>query len=73
MERSQLVELHYIAPIANLRSILANGILSHARVAAHDHVSIAAEVIQDRRESRCVPGGLLCTSTSTCTSTHEIQ
>jgi ssDNA thymidine ADP-ribosyltransferase, DarT len=57
MERSQLVELHYIAPIANLRSILEQGILSHARAAAHDHVSIAAQEIQDRREARRVPGG----------------
>jgi hypothetical protein len=57
MDRDDLRELHYITPIANVESILERGILSHARAAPLRHVSIAAAVIQDRREGRHVPGG----------------
>jgi hypothetical protein len=57
VERSQLVELHYIAPITNLGLILEHGILSHARAAAHGHISVAAVEIQDRRAGKVVPGG----------------
>jgi hypothetical protein len=54
-----IVELHYIAPIKNVRSILEHGILSHNRAAklAHDDISMPA--IQDRRAKKPVPGGLL--------------
>jgi hypothetical protein len=57
MDRDQLSELHYIAPIANLGSILEHGLLSHVRAAAIGHVSVAAEEIQDRRVGKTVPGG----------------
>lgn len=41
MERSDLTELHYITPIANVASILDRGILSHASAARVEHDSIA--------------------------------
>jgi hypothetical protein len=57
MKRHELRELHYITPICNIRSILQNGILSHARAARLPHQSVAMPVIQARRKNVCVPGG----------------
>ncbi len=57
MERSDLAELHYITPLANVRSILERGILSHVRAEGVGHVSVAAQVIQDLRGPKTVPGG----------------
>lgn len=57
MERSQVAELHYITPISNIPSILEHGILSHARVAAASHASIADEDVQDIRHGKSVPNG----------------
>lgn len=60
MERSRVREVHYITPLANIASILERGILSHNRVSAIDHFSIADEDVQDRRRGKRVPnGGLL--------------
>jgi hypothetical protein len=55
---SDLTELHYITPIANITSILKLGILSHSEVQRRKikSVSVAAEVIQERRKSKLVPG-----------------
>jgi hypothetical protein len=57
VQRDELEELHYITPIANLPSILENGILSHFRAQKREHISVAMQVIQDRRSSVVVPGG----------------
>jgi hypothetical protein len=57
VERSQLVELHYITPITNLGLILEHGILSHVHAAAHQHISVAEGGIQDRRANKVVPSG----------------
>jgi len=57
MERSELTELHYITPIANLPSILRLGILSHNRAKRIEHQSVAMNEIQDRRAKVIVPGG----------------
>ena len=57
MERSELTELHYITPIANLPSILRLGILSHNWAKRVAHKSVAMEEIQDRRARVTVPGG----------------
>jgi hypothetical protein len=57
MERNELQELHYIAPICNIPSILQHGILSHTRASRLPHQSVAMEVIQDRRAGVRVPGG----------------
>jgi hypothetical protein len=56
--RSDLVELHYIAPIDNVASILARGILCHRRAQKHRPASVAMAEVQARREARSVPGGL---------------
>ncbi len=59
MDRSELQELHYIAPICNVPSIMEHGILSHAQVQAKRlrHDSVAMQVMQDRRARIRVPGG----------------
>lgn len=57
MKRSELTELHYITPIANVPSILRQGILSHNRAKRVQHQSVAMNEIQDRRAKVTVPGG----------------
>lgn len=57
MLRSRVTELHYITPVANLRSITAHGVLSHNRASTRHPVSVAAEEVQDRRARKRVPGG----------------
>ena len=57
MRREELVELHYIAPIVNVESILRLGLLSHWRAESVPHESVAMQEIQDRRSRVTVPGG----------------
>jgi hypothetical protein len=59
MRRDDLDELQYIAPMANLPSILSRGILSHNRAVRLPHESVAMEEIQDRRKGKRIPGGLM--------------
>lgn len=49
MKREDVLELHYIAPINNLRSILELGILSHNRAKSVPHHSVALESVQQKR------------------------
>lgn len=55
---SRVTELHCIMPIANIRSVMARGILSHERAAKLPHRSVAMQPVQERRDSRQIPGGL---------------
>lgn len=57
MNRGELTELHYITPIANISSILRQGILSYDRAKRVPHKSVAMNEIQDRRARVTVPGG----------------
>ncbi len=57
MLRSELEELHYIAPMTNLQSICKTGILSHSRAENIPHISVAMPEIQERRAKVTVPGG----------------
>jgi hypothetical protein len=57
MNREELEELHYIAPICNLGSIMSLGLLSHRRADKVEHSSIAMEEIQSRRARKTVPAG----------------
>ncbi len=57
MRFDELTELHYITPIANLPSILRDGILSHNKAQRIPHDSIAYNHIQNRRANVIVPGG----------------
>ena len=45
-------------PLANIPSVLELGILSNERAAKVPHYSVALEVVQERRDSKQVPGGL---------------
>jgi hypothetical protein len=56
LSRADIRELHCIQPIANVRSILEFGILSHVGAESIPHVSIAMEEIQDRRAIVDIPG-----------------
>jgi ssDNA thymidine ADP-ribosyltransferase, DarT len=49
VDRSQVGELFYIAPVANVASIMAIGILSHSNAARVGHQSVALNVIQEKR------------------------
>ncbi|MFH1717683.1 MAG: DarT ssDNA thymidine ADP-ribosyltransferase family protein [Planctomycetota bacterium] len=55
--RSNVKELHYIVPIANMVSIMQHGILSNKLIKKLFHESFADEEIQYRRENIQVPGG----------------
>jgi hypothetical protein len=57
LRREELDELQYITLIDNVASILSRGILSHALAKKVPHGSVAMQEVQDRRESKKVPGG----------------
>jgi hypothetical protein len=57
MERSDIRELHYITPIANVPSILQRGLVSHRRAGMLLPKSVAMPEIQEKRKTRCIPGG----------------
>lgn len=54
MDRARLAELHFIAPIENVASILELGILSHTRAGAHEHIDISDGVVQAQRAQRTI-------------------
>ena len=56
MNRSDVKELYYITPIANVLSIMHYGILSHNLSMKLPHRSVAMQEIQDRRRNKRVPG-----------------
>lgn len=55
MNRSDIAELHYIAPIENVLSILEHGILSNRLAARLPHRSVAMQEIQERRQDKRIP------------------
>lgn len=57
MRRDDVEELHYIAPLANLPSLLDRGILSHRRSRDVPHRSVARREIQDVRAKVMIPAG----------------
>jgi hypothetical protein len=57
MQRADLSELHYIAPIDNIASIARHGILSHDGAAGLPHSSVSMQDMQDRRAKVVIPGG----------------
>lgn len=60
MDRADIQELHYIAAIVNIPSIIQRGIVCHtaAERLSSGHVSVASVEVQSRRASRRIPGGL---------------
>ncbi len=57
MRREELTELHYIAHMDNVQSIVRHGILLNRRAAKIPHTSVAMQHVQDRRAKVVVPGG----------------
>ena len=56
MNRADVKELHYITAIANVTSILQNGILSHKLAAELRHDSVAMPEVQAIRQNKQIPG-----------------
>jgi len=56
MNRVDITELHFIAPIANVPSILRHGILSHRQADRLAHDSVAMPEVQERRKNKLIPG-----------------
>jgi len=58
VNRSDLLELHFITMIANVPTILEHGILCHHEATKLNPASVAMPEIQEIREGKVVPGGL---------------
>ena len=58
MNHVDVAELHYIAPVSNLSSILKLGLLCHEDVTKLAHRSVAMAEIQERRAKIVIPNGL---------------
>lgn len=56
MNREDITILYYIAPLANVPSIMRLGILSHQLAQSIDHNSLAMREIQERRQNKQIPG-----------------
>jgi hypothetical protein len=56
MNRDDITELHFIAPITNVPSIMQHGILSHKLSGQIHHHSVAMPEIQERRKNKQIPG-----------------
>jgi len=56
VNREDISELHYIAPIENVLSMMRHGILSNRQAAQVTHTSVAMEEVQDRRRNKQIPG-----------------
>lgn len=56
MNRGDIAELHFIAPIANVPSIMQHGILSHRLAGPVPHHSVAMAEVQERRKTKQIPG-----------------
>jgi len=55
----RVTEFQCIMPMANIPSVLKHGILSYERTAKLAHKSVAMQPVQDRRDAKRVPGGLM--------------
>jgi hypothetical protein len=55
---SRVTEFHCIMPMANIVSVIENGILSFDRASKLAHRSVAMQSVQDLRDKKQVPGGL---------------
>ncbi len=53
---TDIKQLYYITPIANVPSISQRGILSHNQAGRIGHKSIAEEGVQERRQDKKIPG-----------------
>lgn len=54
----RVTELHGIMPIANIASVMAHGILSHAEAARVEHADVSMAEVQERRARISIPDGL---------------
>ena len=57
MKLAEVKEIYYITHIENLDSIIERGILSHSRAQSISHKKIDMTEVQERRQTKCIPGG----------------
>lgn len=55
----RVTEFQCIMPMENIPSVMAHGLLSYERTAKLLHKSVAMQQVQDRRDLKRVPGGLM--------------
>lgn len=55
MKRSDITELYYITPIANIPSIMELGIVSYELSKKLSHRSLAMKIVQTRRKNKRIP------------------
>ena len=55
----RVTEFHCIMPMVNIPSVLRYGILSYEQAAKLAHASVAMQPVQDRRDVKRIPGGLM--------------
>jgi hypothetical protein len=55
---ARVTEFHCIMPLENIPSVMEFGILSYERAAKLKHHSVAMHEVQDKRDTKQVPGGL---------------
>ncbi len=53
----RVTEFYCIMPLVNIPSVLERGILSHERASKLEHVSVAMDAVQEKRDVKHVPGG----------------
>lgn len=56
MNRDEITEIYFIAPIMNVPLIVEHGILCHKRAGTVNHHSVAMPEIQERRTDKRIPG-----------------
>lgn len=56
MNRIDIQEFYFITPIANMPSIIQNGIVSNRLAARLPHNSVAMQEVQEKRENKQIPG-----------------
>ena len=56
---ARVTEFQCIMPMVNIPSVLQHGILSYEQTTKLAHKSVAMQPVQDRRDAKRVPGGLM--------------
>ena len=59
MTAEDIKEFHSIMPIANLKSVMHRGILSHELASRLDHIDVSMSEVQELRDRIRVPNGLM--------------
>src|SRR5664279_3007681 len=72
VQRERVTELHFIAPLDNLRSIMTHGVLSHRLAQSVRHTSIALPEVQERRNAKRASDSRLRQSVFRRSKPHDV-